>query len=206
MESLGRNNTVIILAAGKSSRAGMPKGLIEVQGRPWIERQIESLKRAGISKIVVVLGHHKEAYERVLRAQAGSVSLVTAVNPDPDRGPFSSIQSGLEALGEDAGAAWILPVDVPCPSRSVWESLDQEASLRETDAALPIHLGKGGHPVRLSKTFAKKLLSLSPAEPDARLDHQIHRLPSSKVSRVEVSDAKVLANLNTIDDFMRQTG
>jgi len=199
MESLGKNSAAIILAAGKSSRAGMPKGLIEVEGRPWIERQIEALKRAGISKIVVVLGHHREAYERVLKGQA----VVAAINPDPDRGAFSSLQCGIQALGRDEEVAWILPVDVPCPSRAVWRSLEDEASLRESDAALPTHHGKGGHPVRLSKGFAQSLLSVSPTEPEARLDHQIHRLPHDKVSRVEVSDAKVLANLNTLDDFMR---
>lgn len=202
MESLGKNSAAIILAAGKSSRAGMPKGLIEVQGRPWIERQIEDLKRAGITKIVVVLGHNREAYERALKGQP----VVTAVNPDPDRGAFSSLQCGIMALGDDSTAgevAWVLPVDVPCPSRAVWQSLEDEASLRGADAALPTHHGKGGHPVRLSKGFARALLSVSPTEPDARLDHQIHRLPHDKVSRVEVSDSKVLANLNTIDDFVR---
>jgi molybdopterin-guanine dinucleotide biosynthesis protein A len=46
MESSNPSHPVIVLAAGKSSRAGMPKGLIEVNGRPWIEHQIEALKRA----------------------------------------------------------------------------------------------------------------------------------------------------------------
>lgn len=199
MESLGRNSAAIILAAGKSSRAGMPKGLIEVQGRPWIERQIEALRRAGVARIVVVLGHNREAYERVLKG----LPVLTAINPEPDRGAFSSLQCGIQALGRDEGVAWVLPVDVPCPSRAVWQSLEDEASLRGADAALPTHHGKGGHPVRLSKGFARALLSVSPTEPDARLDHQIHRLPHDKVSRVEVSDSKVLANLNTLDDFLR---
>lgn len=181
----------------------MPKGLIEVQGRPWIDRQIEALKRAGIERVVVVLGHQKEAYQRVLRAHPPGVEVVTAVNPDPERGPFSSLQSGLRALGENPSGAWVLPVDVPCPSRAVWESLEQEAALRQTDATLPVHLGRGGHPVRLSGEFARTLLSLSPSSAEARLDHQIHKLPPGKVSRVEVSDDRVLANLNTSDDFAR---
>jgi CTP:molybdopterin cytidylyltransferase MocA len=177
----------------------MPKGLIEVDGRPWIERQIEALRRAGMPNVIVVLGHQKEAYERVLRAQG----VVTTVNPDPDRGPFSSLQSGLGSLPAGVQAAWVLPVDVPCPSRAVWERLEQEASLRGSDVALPVHHGKGGHPVRLSLPFARQLLALSPLDPDARLDHQIHRLPSSRISRVEVEDPRVLANLNTSDDFAR---
>jgi CTP:molybdopterin cytidylyltransferase MocA len=180
----------------------MPKGLIEVQGRPWIDRQIESLKRAGAGKIIVVLGHHRDAYERVLKAH----NIETVINPDPDRGPFSSLQAGLEMLGTEAKAAWVLPVDVPCPSRAVWESLEQEASVRSTDATLPVHLGRGGHPVRLSLEFSRRLLGVSPEASEARLDHQIHQLPAGQVARVEVSDAKVLANLNTADDFARHAG
>ena len=109
MESSDQTHTVILLAAGKSSRAGMPKGLIEVGGRPWVECQIEALRRAGISKIIVVLGHHQEAYEPVLRGRGVTI----AVNPDPERGPFSSLQSGLGSLDAGAVAAWVLPVDVP---------------------------------------------------------------------------------------------
>lgn len=184
----------------------MPKGLIEVQGRPWIDRQIESLKRAGAGRIIVVLGHHREAYERVLKGHLNTQGVETVINPDPDRGPFSSLQAGLEVLGTEAQAAWVLPVDVPCPSRAVWESLEQEASVRSTDATVPVHLGRGGHPVRLSTEFSRRLLGVSPVAAEARLDHQIHQLPSGQVARVEVSDSKVLANLNTADDFARHAG
>ena len=188
---------------------GLPKGLIEVGGKPWILVQLEALQRAGqgigISRVHVVLGHQREAYEKILRPHSSGLEIVTVLNPDPDRGPFSSLQCGLQRALEaaDFGGAWVLPVDVPCPARSVWESLEHEAGVRAADAALPVHHGKGGHPVRLSVRFVETLLSISPAAPDARLDHQIHALPASRVARVEVEDERVLANLNTPSDFSR---
>ena len=55
----------IIPAAGLGTRmaafaADLPKALIGVQGRPLIERAIESLNSIGVSKIVVVIGHRGE--------------------------------------------------------------------------------------------------------------------------------------------------
>lgn len=57
----------VILAAGLSSRFApisyeRPKGLLNVRGEVLIERQIEQLKAAGVSDIVVVVGYKKEAF------------------------------------------------------------------------------------------------------------------------------------------------
>jgi L-glutamine-phosphate cytidylyltransferase len=55
----------IILAAGRGSRMGplcngRPKCLIELEGKPLIERQIAALRRGGIDEIGVVRGYHAE--------------------------------------------------------------------------------------------------------------------------------------------------
>lgn len=57
----------VILAAGLSSRFApisyeRPKGLIRVRGEVLVERQIEQLREAGITDIVVVVGYKKEAF------------------------------------------------------------------------------------------------------------------------------------------------
>ena len=55
----------IILAAGRGSRMGdltadRPKCLLEWQGRPLIEWQIETLKSAGVTQIGIVTGYKNE--------------------------------------------------------------------------------------------------------------------------------------------------
>ena len=60
----------IILAAGKGSRlngttGNSPKCLIDVGGRTLIERQIDTLRAAGISDIVVVVGCQQHRVRRV---------------------------------------------------------------------------------------------------------------------------------------------
>ena len=60
-------DNAVILAAGLSSRFApisyeRPKGLLTVRGEVLIERQIEQLRAAGITDIVVVCGYKKESF------------------------------------------------------------------------------------------------------------------------------------------------
>src|ERR1700678_371011 len=55
----------VILAAGRGSRLGhlgsdRPKCLVELEGRPLIERQIAALRRGGANEIAVVRGYRAE--------------------------------------------------------------------------------------------------------------------------------------------------
>src|SRR4051812_17142492 len=85
---------VILLAAGNSSRMGTPKGLLDFQGRPWICEQILRLEHIGLHDILIILGFHLTQYLGVIPATQNSS---VYVNPNPQRGPFSSLVMGLQA-------------------------------------------------------------------------------------------------------------
>jgi molybdenum cofactor cytidylyltransferase len=193
----GTRAEVVILAAGRSSRMGEPKGLVAVPSpggpRAWIEHQLDAL--AG-RRVVVVLGEHRELYERAVPDLARRA--VLAVNPDPERGPFSSLQVGLAAATPEE-PVFALPVDVPAASPAVWAEL--EAALEEgIDAVVPIHDGRGGHPVLLSSSLARRLRTLPPT---ARLDHELRGLPAAggRLRRIPVGDPRVRLNLNAPEDW-----
>ncbi|WP_293973790.1 NTP transferase domain-containing protein [uncultured Ruminococcus sp.] len=66
-----RPNNAVILAAGYGMRMipinnEIPKGLIEINNEPLIERIIRQLHDIGISNIYVVVGFMKEAYEYLI--------------------------------------------------------------------------------------------------------------------------------------------
>lgn len=66
--ALMKVDNAVILAAGTSSRFAplsveVHKGLIEVRGEILLERQINQLKEAGISEIIVVTGYKAEQFE-----------------------------------------------------------------------------------------------------------------------------------------------
>ena len=58
----------IILSAGFGSRLGdltkgIPKSLVDVNGKSIIERQIETFRNNGIKEIIVIVGPHKEKFQ-----------------------------------------------------------------------------------------------------------------------------------------------
>jgi molybdenum cofactor cytidylyltransferase len=195
--------SLVLLAAGRSSRMGEPKGLVAYRGRPWIASQLDAVAASGvIAGVIVVLGHDADRYEREvpdLRERARVVR-----NPDPDRGPFSSLQCGLAAI--DGGAAdagvFVLPVDVPAALPEVWMALAAAPPLQpHLHAAVPVHEGRGGHPVFLSGAFASTLRA---APAGSRLDAELAAaLRERKVARIEVGDFRVRLNLNAPGDWAK---
>lgn len=57
----------IIIAAGSSTRLGrhaenLPKGMLDINGRTILQRQIELLSERNISDIVIIVGPHREKF------------------------------------------------------------------------------------------------------------------------------------------------
>lgn len=102
----------IILAAGFGMRmvpinTEMPKGLLEVNGEPLIERIIKQLHEVGIQEIYVVVGFMKEKYEYLMDEYG--VELV--VNPDyASKNNLHSLRLAKEHLEN----AYIVPCDIWC--------------------------------------------------------------------------------------------
>jgi L-glutamine-phosphate cytidylyltransferase len=58
----------IIIAAGSAKRLGkytkeLPKGLLDINGKTILERQIDVLKNNGIQEIIMIVGPHKEKFK-----------------------------------------------------------------------------------------------------------------------------------------------
>ncbi len=74
-------NTAVILAAGmgtrlRSAHADMPKGFLELGGRPLIEMSLARLERAGINDVVIVTGYQAEYYHKLALRYDGLVRVV----------------------------------------------------------------------------------------------------------------------------------
>lgn len=62
----------VVLAAGRGTRMGeatseVPKPMLEVRGRPLLEHVLERLAEAGLDRVLVVVGYHRESIERHFR-------------------------------------------------------------------------------------------------------------------------------------------
>ena len=186
---------VIVLAAGRGLRAGGPKALHRVHNRPWWHIQRKRLALVGLPVVWVIS-------DRV------RASMTEHGGPPPDSviadelSPmFTSVLAGCTAIAElhrSTRGVFILPVDVPAPNPTVFNTLARAtAHPSAVAAALPTHNSQRGHPVYLSWPLVTSRL-LSPSTPaDSRLDHLIE---DARVE-VPVTDPGVLINLNTADDF-----
>lgn len=99
----------LLLAAGGGTRLGMPKALVEFDGRLLVDRAVDLMVRAGLAPRIVVLGAAAEEVRRA--ADLSEVEVVE--NPDWETGMAGSLRLGLRALTERAEAAVVLLVDQP---------------------------------------------------------------------------------------------
>ena len=104
--------SAIILAAGYGLRmvpinTETPKGLLEVNGQPLIERLILQLQEVGIRKIYIIVGFMKEQYEYLIDAYG--VELIV----NREYGSKNNLHSLKRAAGHLANA-YIVPCDLWC--------------------------------------------------------------------------------------------
>lgn len=122
----------VLLAAGTSARMGTNKLLLSVAGESVLRRAARRALAAGLSPLVVVLGHEAERTRRELEGLDCQVVL----NPRYEEGISSSRTAGLAALPLVTPAAVVILADMPRVSSEMIAAL--VARWRETGAPLVI--------------------------------------------------------------------
>jgi molybdenum cofactor cytidylyltransferase len=199
----------VILAAGASTRMGRDKALLPwppvAEGAPavntFLGAMIDLLQQQS-DLVLVVAGQNAGALQTV--ADAHGAFLV--VNPDPDRGQFSSLQVGLrEVLNRGRDAALFSPVDRPPVLPGTIQSLRSAFLASDTNVwAVVLELAPAGsavhgHPILLGREMMEQFLR-APATAVARdIQHQHQQ----HVLYVTVTDVRIAANIDTPDDFAR---
>lgn len=131
----------IILAAGFGMRMvpinlECPKGLVEVQGEPLIERLICQLHAVGIQNIYVVVGFMKEQYEYLI----DKYGVTLLVNSDYSRkNNLHSLSLALPYLGN----SYVVPCDLWCAEnpfrRQELYSWYMASEARDSDCAMRVN-------------------------------------------------------------------
>ncbi len=145
-------SVAIVPAAGKGERFGGAKLLADVQGEPLLNHTIRSLLDGGVGRVVVVV----PPVSAMMVPLLADARVKTAVNPDPERGMFSSIQAG--ASGAVGDLLLILPGDMPFVRPATIAALLEAA--QETGLAVsPRHQGRRGHPLALPGRLRAAILA-----------------------------------------------
>ena len=176
----------VVLAAGESSRMGRDKALL-----PWpaaatavpsgtlLSAHIELLQPHS-DLVIVVAGKNAEALQPIVDANAAFL----AINRQPERGQFSSLQVGLqEVLSRGRDAAIVALVDhPPAQPRTLARLCNAFRDAWEQDkwAVIPEHGGRHGHPIVIGREMIEAFLR-TPATSTAREVLPVTRLGNHPV-------------------------
>jgi molybdenum cofactor cytidylyltransferase len=195
----------VILAAGESSRMGTEKALLpwppQTAGQPlpqdtFLSAAIRSLALVN-DFVVIVAGANQAALAPIIYANGASI----AINPEPNRGQFSSLQVGLrEVLNRGRDAAMITLVDRPPVSAATIRTLRAafESAPQNIWAVVPEFSGKHGHPFLAGRELIEAFLQ-APASANAR---DIERRFQEHICYVVVNDPFVALNVNTPEEYL----
>ena len=178
--------TVVLLAAGRSSRTSVLKQLYPINGEYLINVQIRKLRAYGFD-VAVVLGYEYEKISALL-----DKSVTTVHNENYEEGMFSSLKKAFNVL--NAGQLIFCHIDRPIPDLAVFEALLGNGK----EIAVAFYQGEKAPPVRINASMKNSLLNSSVK----RLDHWIAE-EEGNVAYVEVDDPKVHYNANTDEELKK---
>lgn len=192
------------MAAGESSRMGTDKALLawppQAPGQipskgTFLSAAIHSLALA-TDFILVVVGRNALTVAPIAYANGASL----AINPDPSRGQFSSLQVALqEVLNRGRDAAVITLVDRPPVSPATVQLLRDafESAPQSIWSVVPEFSGKRGCPYLVGRELIELFLRASPTANESDIEQRCHE----HIQYVGVSDPFLAANINTPADY-----
>jgi molybdenum cofactor cytidylyltransferase len=193
----------LILAAGESSRMGRDKALLTWPPQPTNPTEDTFLSAAvrlfldHVDEVLVVVGKNQAALAPVIYANGATL----VINPDPDRGQFSSLQIGLqEVLNRGRDAAMVTLVDRPPVRTTTIEKLQStfdSATAKRKWAVIPEYQGKHGHPILLGREMLTAFLSA----PDSSNARDVEHANQSCIEYLPVDDPLVSLNVDTPEQY-----
>jgi molybdenum cofactor cytidylyltransferase len=189
----------LILAAGESTRMGREKALLPWHGSTFLGAHIETL---GLHAdfVLVVAGKNYQALQPIVDANGAFL----AVNPEPELGQFSSLQTGLqEILNRGRDAAIVALVDRPPAQSQTIACLRRAFQLAPPAiwAVVPEYAGCHGHPLVMGREMITAFLRAEPTGNAREIEHA----NQDHVRYVAVDDPFTVVNIDTPEDYTRIT-
>lgn len=183
----------IVLAAGRSSRLGRPKQLLEMGGEPLLRHVLRHALAADVVEVIVVLGADAD---RIATA-VGDMGQRTVVNADFAAGQSTSLVAGVSAMSSAADAALFMLGDQPTVGSDVLEALIGSRSASGARIVQARYRGRPGNPVLIDSALRSELLAVTGDE-GARSVVKRHR---DWVEFVDFPDRDVPPDVDTEEDY-----
>jgi molybdenum cofactor cytidylyltransferase len=190
--------SAVVLAAGSSGRMGVPKmGLRFDENCSFVENICAKFNSFGCDKIIVVVS---EAGDEYLKEKKFSLPQNTqiVVNHNPEYGRFFSLKTGLGYCLESQNV-FFTNVDNPFVDIKTLNCLAEQNA--EFGYVCPVFKGRGGHPVLLSNKVVGAIIKEEGSDFILKdFLQKYHRI------EVDVDDEKIIANINTPEEFQKYFG
>ena len=186
--------SILILAAGNSSRLGSPKQLIEFEGKNLIERITETALSIS-EEVLIVLGGSEEVILPKLERFKGDVS--TIFNPKWKQGMGTSISVGVEKLADKSDLILILLSDQPFVSKVLLQNMLQTYAKSQNSVVSCVYNNTLGVPILFDKSIFPELINLSG---DKGAKSFLH-LYEDKISTVDFPEG--IVDIDTIEDVAK---
>lgn len=194
-QELGEGFAAVVLAGGRSSRMRQFKPLLPLGGSTVIEHAVGVFLGAGMSEVVVVMGHRGERLRPLLKRLP--VRCVT--NRDFERGMYSSLVAGMRALGPRVEACFVLPADMPAVRSHSIVLLARTYGRTGADVLYPVFCEQRGHPPLISNRLFQAIIDGDGA---GGLRSLLSRF-ENRARGVQVLDEGVVLDLDTPEDYAR---
>lgn len=146
----------ILLAAGASTRMGRNKMLLPIQeGQPLIRVAATRALDAGLSPLIVVLGHDAPDARHALRG----LPCDFAFNPDYREATSGSLHAGLRALPSDVDAVVVLLADMVLVTAAMIRALVRSAAERGAPLAASRYDDVAAPPLLFRRPLFPELLA-----------------------------------------------
>lgn len=151
----------ILLAAGKASRMGRPKQLLELNGVTLLEVALRKAQEAGYTPLLVVGGAHRDPVEKLCREVLPDIAF--CYNPEWATGMGSSIACGVRHLLEiapDTPGALVFLADQPLIRAEQLEGIRTRWQVTTPPYIAAFYRDRPGAPALFSRSLFPDLLQL----------------------------------------------
>lgn len=187
--------SMIVLAAGLSSRFGRNKMLEPVEKMPLLTHVILTALRSRVWEVVVVSGHDDYRVRSLLQGYGCSI----VFNEDFMKGQSFSVRKGFSCVRSDCDAAMIQPGDMALTSEKIVNSVIEKYEQTHAPIVTAGHGGRSGHPILFDKSLFPEIMEIDEET------HGLKKVVSNHLSQAILVEAGAgaLFDLDTQDDLNR---
>ena len=187
--------SIIVLAAGLSTRFGRNKLLEPIGSSTMIEHVVSERLKSKASQVIVVCGHDANKIKRQLK----DYKCEFIFNEDFTKGQSFSVRKGLTKVKKPADAVIVLPGDVALVDHTMIDAVIDEYATCYSPIVTAGYHGSSGHPILFDRNLLGELQNINEETRGLKSVVARHR---SQLRLVETSLAALL-DVDKQEDLLR---